>query len=140
MTQTSREFYQNQIEELEVKEESIEDILGNIDFSTMPGGEGELTVLQEARLKKILKETDYLDQKILNKKEQLFSEWSEKFFTVFSKSFSKFKNSLIDLHLSDTQVDKLNQNLEYAVKNLEAGLSEIKQDYINDIDSDEYEY
>lgn len=64
MTQTSREFYQDQIETVEDKEESIEDILGNIDFSTMPGGEGELTVLQEARLKEIEARTKWIEQKL----------------------------------------------------------------------------
>jgi hypothetical protein len=56
---------------------------------------------------------------------------------IFAKSFAKFKNSLIDLHLNDKQVDKLNENLEYAIKNMEISLSDIKEGYINDIDSDE---
>ena len=41
--------------------------------------------LQEARRQKIIKETEYLSQKITAKKEQLFSEWSERFFMVFAK-------------------------------------------------------
>ena len=111
----------------------LQDIIDTVDFT----GEREELDIQEARKRKIIKETEYLDQKIIAKKEQLFSEWSQKFFIIFSKSFAKFKNSLIDLHLSDAQVDKLHQNLEFAIKNMEMSLSDIKQDYINDIDSDE---
>ena len=93
--------------------------------------------IQEVRKRKIIAETEFLSQKITAKKEQLFAEWSEKFFIVFQKSFAKFKNSLIDLHLDDVQVKKLNQNLEFALLNMEIILSDIKQGYINDIVSDE---
>ena len=111
----------------------LQDLIDTVDFT----GEREQIDIQQARRKKIIKETEYLDQKIIAKKEQLFAEWSEKFFIVFSKAFAKFKNSLIDLHLSDDQVSKLNQNLEFALQNMEISLSDIKQGYIDDIDSDE---
>lgn len=90
--------------------------------------------LQEARRQKIIRETEYLEQKITTKKEQLFSEWSERFFMVFSKNFAKFKNSLIDLHLEEKQLNRLNENLDFALSNMEEGLSEILNDYINEDD------
>lgn len=93
--------------------------------------------IQEVRKRKIIKQTEYLDQKIIAKKEQLFAEWSEKFFIVFSRSFAKFKNDLIDLHLNDIQVKKLNENLQYAIDNLEQSLSEIKDNFINEEDTEQ---
>ena len=130
MTQTSREFYQDQIETVEDKEESIEDILGNIDFSTMPGGEGELTVLQEARLKQIEARTKWIEQKLQKRKQEIYSEWCERFFHVFARQFSKFKNSLIDLRLEEKQLSKLKENLEFAISNMEDSLTEIFNEYM----------
>ena len=87
--------------------------------------------IQEARRQKIIKETEYLSQKIAAKKEQLFADWSERFFMVFSKNFAKFKNCLIELHLTKEQMEKLNENLEFALKNMEESLNEIENDYIS---------
>ena len=95
--------------------------------------------LQEARRQKIIKETEYLSQKITAKKEQLFSEWSERFFMVFAKNFAKFKNSLIELHLTKEQMEKLNENLEFALKNMEESLDEIENEYLTGDDEDEEE-
>ena len=95
--------------------------------------------LQEARRQKIIKETEYLSQKITAKKEQLFSEWSERFFMVFAKNFAKFKNSLIELHLTKEQMEKLNENLEFALKNMEESLDEIENEYLTGDDENEEE-
>lgn len=95
--------------------------------------------LQEARRQKIIKETEYLSQKITAKKEQLFSEWSERFFMVFAKNFAKFKNSLIELHLTKEQMEKLNENLEFALKNMEESLDEIENEYLTGDDDNEEE-
>ena len=95
--------------------------------------------LQEARRQKIIKETEYLSQKITAKKEQLFSEWSERFFMVFAKNFAKFKNSLIELHLTQEQMEKLNENLEFALKNMEESLYEIENEYLTGDDENEEE-
>ena len=95
--------------------------------------------IQEARRQKIIKETEYLSQKITAKKEQLFNEWSERFFTVFSKNFAKFKNSLIELHLTKEQMEKLNENLEFALKNMEESLDEIENEYLTGDDENEEE-
>ena len=95
--------------------------------------------LQEARRQKIIKETEYLSQKITAKKEQLFCEWSERFFMVFAKNFAKFKNSLIELHLTKEQMEKLNENLEFALKNMEESLDEIENEYLTGDDENEEE-
>lgn len=108
----------------------LQDLIDTVDFT----GEKEQMDIQQARRKKIIKETEYLDQKIIAKKEQLFSEWSEKFFIIFSKAFAKFKNDLIDLHLNDEQVKKLNEDLEFALQNMQMSLNEIKEDFLDEDD------
>lgn len=110
----------------------IEDLVDSVDFT----GEREQMDIQQARRKKIIKETEFLQQKITAKKEQLFAEWSEKFFIVFSKAFAKFKNGLIDLHLDDAQVKKLNENLEFALQNMQQSLDDIRKEYLSE-DEDE---
>ena len=80
-----------------------------------------------------------MSQKITAKKEQLFNEWSERFFTVFSKNFAKFKNSLIELHLTKEQMEKLNENLEFALKNMEESLDEIENEHLTGDDENEEE-
>lgn len=107
---------------------NIDQLVASVDFT----GEREQLDIQEVRKRKIIKETEYLSQKIIAKKEQLFAEWSEKFFIVFQKAFAKFKNSLIDLHLDDVQVKKLNQNLEFALQNMEISLSDIREGYLEE--------
>ena len=91
----------------------------------------------EARRKEILTRTKFLEQKILDKKHQLFEEWSLRFFDVFQRSFSKFKNSLIELHLNEEQIKKLNENLDLALQNLENTLGEINDEYINSDEDEE---
>lgn len=112
---------------------NVEQLIASVDFT---GDKSELDI-QQVRKRKIIKETEFLSQKILAKKEQMFAEWSEKFFMIFAKSFAKFKNSLIDLRLDDIQVKKLNENLEYAIKNMELCLSDIKSDYMEDADEED---
>ena len=113
-------------------EQMINDILGDI------SGDAEIPIdpdnidLNEARRQEVIMRTKYLSQKIEKKKNELFSEWSEKFFLIFSKNFGKFKNTLIDLHLEEKQLNKLNENLDLALENMEIGLTEILQEYMND--------
>ena len=96
----------------------------------MPGGEGELTVLQEARLKEIEARTKWIEQKLQKRKQEIYSEWSQRFFHVFAREFSKFKNSLIDLRLEEKQLTKLKENLEFAISNMEQSLTEIFNEYM----------
>ena len=114
-------------------ENMINDILGDIAGSANNVQiDPENVDLNEARRKEIIVRTKYLEQKIEKKKNELFEEWSERFFQIFSKNFAKFKNTLIDLHLEEKQLKKLNENLEFALTNLEEGLNEILNEYMND--------
>ena len=134
------EFTEEEIEELENESDDIvNDILGDI-----TGSANNVQIdpdnidLNEARRQEVIMRTKYLSQKIEKKKLELFEEWSEKFFLIFSKNFGKFKNTLIDLRLDEKQLKKLNENLEFALENMEEGLSDILTNYVND-DEDENE-
>ena len=132
-----RPEYQKQYEDkiVEVADDpNVNEVLTEINIAGDFDNSLNTLDIQEARRQKIIKETEYLSQKITAKKEQLFNEWSERFFIVFSKNFAKFKNTLIDLHLEEKQLKKLKENLDFALSNMEEGLSEILNDYINEDD------
>ena len=123
-----------ELDEEDISDENmINDILGDITGSANNVQiDPENVDLNEARRKEIIVRTKYLEQKIDKKKNELFEEWSEKFFQIFSKNFAKFKNTLIDLHLDEKQLKKLNENLDLALENMEIGLTEILNEYMND--------
>ena len=134
-------YKKNNAEDLiELDDEDIDDenminnILGDIAGSAnnITNENSENVDLNEARRQEVIMRTKYLSQKIEKKKLELFEEWSERFFQIFSKNFGKFKNTLIDLHLEEKQLNKLNENLNFALSNMEEGLNEILNEYIND--------
>ena len=136
-------YKKNNAEDLiELDDEDIDDenminnILGDIAGSAnnITNENPENVDLNEARRQEVIMRTKYLSQKIEKKKLELFEEWSERFFQIFSKNFGKFKNTLIDLHLEEKQLKKLNENLDLALENMEEGLNEILNEYINDED------
>lgn len=107
-------------------EELIDEILTS-DLENINNGNKEL---QEARKNEIITRTKFLEQKLLDKKYELYAEWSERFYEVFQKAFQKFKNALIDLRLEDEKFNILNENLDLALKNLEENLNTIQNEYI----------
>ena len=111
----------------------INDILGDITSNNVQI-DPENVDLNEARRQEILMRTKYLSQKIEKRRLELFDEWSKQFFQIFSKNFGKFKNTLIDLHLEEKQLKKLNENLDFALENMEEGLSDILTDYVTEDD------
>lgn len=138
-------YKKNNAEDLiELDDEDIDDenminnILGDIAGSAnnITNENPENVDLNEARRQEVIMRTKYLSQKIEKKKLELFEEWSERFFQIFSKNFGKFKNTLIDLHLEEKQLKKLNENLDLALENMEEGLNEILNEYINDEDDE----
>lgn len=105
---------------------------GNISFTTpVPGIDGSADI-QAARLEEIIARTKWINQKLDKKKHELYQEWCERFFFVFTREFSKFKNSLIDLRLGEEQLSKLKENLEFAISNLEESLTEIYNEYMTE--------
>lgn len=121
------------IDEDQVLDPVLQQLAAGTDFT---GQQQKLDIMQ-ARRRKIIKETEYLSQKITAKKEQLFSQWSQRFYIVFEKNFSKFKNSLIQLGLNDKQVKRLSENLQCAIVNLSKCLDDIKSDYMQAVQNEE---
>lgn len=138
LTEVYKKSHKDELIELDDENESddivnniLGDIAGNNSVAQM---DPENADLNEARRQEIIMRTKYLSQKIEKKKLELWQEWSERFYMIFSKNFAKFKNTLIDLHLEEKQLNKLNENLNFALSNLEEGLNEILTDYINEDD------
>ena len=127
-----------ELDEEDINDENmINDILGDITGSANNVQiDPENVDLNEARRQEILVRTKYLEQKIDKKKNELFSEWSERFFMIFSKNFAKFKNTLIDLHLEENKLNKLTENLNFALENMKDGLNEILNEYVNNDEED----
>lgn len=126
------EFTEEEIEELENENDDIvNDILEDISVNNI-SDTSENVDLNEARRQEILMRTKYLSQKIEKQRLELFEEWSQRFFQIFSKNFAKFKNTLIDLHLEENQLNKLTENLNFALENMKEGLNEILNEYVND--------
>ena len=138
LTEVYKKSHKDELIELDDEDESdyiVNDILGDIaGTNSVAQMDPENADLNEARRQEIIMRTKYLSQKIEKRKLELFEEWSEKFFMIFSKNFAKFKNTLIDLHLEEKQLKKLNENLDFALSNLEEGLNEILNEYMNEDD------
>ena len=102
-----RPEYQKQYEDKVIEitgDPEVDDVLTDLNIAGDFDNSLSTLDLQEARRQKIIRETEYLEQKIKTQKEVLFSEWSERFFIVFSHEFRKFKNALIDLHLPEEKM------------------------------------
>ena len=130
--------YQDKIIEV-TGDEEVDDLLTELNIAADFDSSLSNIDIQEARRKKIIKETEYLDQKIKERKQVLFSEWSERFFIVFERSFTKFKNSLIDLHLDKEAVARLTENLNLALNAMQESLAEISAEYMNEVDEEQIE-
>lgn len=128
-----KNFYSNDV----VQADDPSDILRQIAQQADIDNDIAQMDIMQARRQKILKQTEYLSQKITAKKEQLFSQWSQRFYIVFEKNFSKFKNSLIQLGLNDKQVKRLSENLQCAIVNLSKCLDDIKSDYMQAVQNEE---
>lgn len=130
--------YQEKIIEV-AGDESIDDLLTELNIAADFDNTLSTVDIQEARRQKIIKETEYLDQKIKERKQVLFSEWSERFFIVFERSFTKFKNSLIDLHLDKEAVARLTENLNLALNAMQESLDEISAEYMTEVTEEQIE-
>lgn len=136
LTEVYKKSHKDELIELDDENESddiVNDILGDTTgINSVVQMDPENADLNEARRQEIIMRTKYLSQKIEKKKLELFEEWSERFFFIFSKNFAKFKNSLIELHLEENKLKTLNENLNFALENMETSLSEILNEYMND--------
>lgn len=105
----------------------VEDILGDVS-----GAEFAVTSeerLREAQIANTEARTRMLSEKLERRKAELFNEWSRAFFEAFCEAFTKFKNELIALHLSEEQLSTLQEKLSLALQSLRDKLDFLEQDY-----------
>ena len=119
----------------------VEGILGDVSHGSLEGAMGiplDLdSQLQAAQLDNIKARTKMLGEKLERRKTELFNEWSEAFFTAFSEAFSKFKNDLISLQLTEEQLTTLQDKLDFALKSLSDKLAFLEADYADDSKEDD---
>lgn len=138
-----RPEYQKQYEDKIIEitgDPEVDDVLTDLNIAGDFDNSLSNLDIQEARRQKIIRETEYLEQKIKTQKEVLFSEWSERFFIVFSHEFRKFKNALIDLHLPEEKMKILQTSLQLALDSLQNNLELISKDYFGQIIEEQYTY
>lgn len=122
MTEAAQQKYSAVVVDDEV-DQVLQQLAESVDFT----GQKQMLDLAQARRRKIIKETQFLQQKIEKKKTELFEEWSGQFFHVFETSFGKFKNALIQLKLNNQQVQKLSELMENSFRNMELRLNQIRK-------------
>ena len=137
MSEKAVKNFGNRVEDL--PDDDVADIVDNI-LGDVTGNVFAATVedqLQEARLANVKARTAMLGEKLERRKTELFSEWSAAFFGAFSEAFSKFKNELIALQLTEEQLATLQDKLNFALESLSDKLAFLEADYADDKDEDE---
>lgn len=115
----------------------VEGILGDVTGQTFAATVEDQ--LQEARLANVKARTAMLGEKLERRKTELFSEWSQAFFEAFTEAFTKFKNELIALQLTEEQLSTLQEKLSLALQSLKDKLDFLEQDYAKDDNDDKNE-
>ena len=101
----------------------------NVDFTQDADLDSLNKDLKRARKQKILKETKLIEERLFQRKRQLFYNWSQRFFQCFSDHFGKLKNNIVELHLNEQQVTKFNQILDKCLDNMKINLDEIWNEF-----------
>ena len=102
----------------------LDELQDNVDFTD--GSMQSINAqLKKARIDQVKTSTKKLKQELLQRKRQLFYQWSEKFFNAFANHFGKLKNTVIQMHLNEEQVNKFNQILDSSLNNLKLNLDQI---------------
>ena len=119
-------------DELDDFSKEVEDIIGDVS-----GAEFAVTSeerLREAQIANTEARTRMLSEKLERRKTELFNEWSQAFFEAFTEAFTKFKNELIALQLSEEQLITLQDKLNLALESLKNKLVFLETDYANNDD------
>lgn len=136
MTSKMQKYYYDEMIEYDDEAQEVENVLGDVTegIEALPSNSEELNA---ARLENLKARTAFINEKLDARKTELFSEWSEKFFDIFSNAFAKFKNDLISLHLTEEQLDTLTEKLELALKSMNDGITQINADWMKEEEKEE---
>lgn len=114
----------------------LDELVSNVSF--VQSSEDDLNKQwKKARLEKTKTETKLTNQKLQQRKKLLFEQWSMTFFEVFSDHFGKLRNCLVNMHLTDEQVDVFNKTLQNCLNNLQLSLDQIWNDFNKESDEEE---
>lgn len=138
LTPQAQKNLENRVEEIPDDDvaDIVEGILGDISQGSLEGAQGiplDLdSQLQAATLEKIKVQTKAQREKLERRRTELFNEWSMAFFEAFTEAFTKFKNELIALQLSEEQLSILQKKLSLALQSLKDKLAFLEADYADD--------
>lgn len=133
MPQPSRDSYADKFIAFDDEAQQVEEVLGDItNISGMTSDE-----LNAARLDNLKARTKLIEEKLENRKQELWAEWNEAFFEAFTEAFSKFKNDLISLHLGEEQLSILTEKLENALSLMQDKLDAMWNKFSNDEENEE---
>lgn len=107
----------------------LQQLQDNVDFNE--DDLNDLNVqLKKAKKKQIIAKTKLIEQRLLQRKRQLFYGWSQRFFECFTNHFGRFRNDLIELHLEEERLNKLNDSLTTCFNNMKLNLNEIWEQFL----------
>ena len=115
MTTAALKCYEDQLQEYDEDAQQVEDIIGDVSdgVELLPNASDDL---KAAQLENLKARTALINEKLENRKSQLWSEWNSAFFDTFTEAFAKFKNEIISLHLNEEQLVTFQEKLELALK------------------------
>ncbi len=138
MTDAYQSFYAESAAEYDDEAQAVEDVLGDISSSpdaSLGGLESLPEQLVAARLENITARTKYINERLEQKKHEMFIEWTEKIYEAFTGAFGKFKNALVELHLDEEKTEHLESLLGASIDALKDAFEKVK----NGIEDDEEE-
>ncbi len=92
---------------------------------------------KRARIDQVQTSTKLQQEKLEQRKRELFYQWSERFFDSFANHFGKLKNTIVQMHLNEQQVNKFNQILDSCLNNLKLNLDETYTQFMEQKDEQE---
>lgn len=111
------------------EDDILQQLENNVDFTDEEQQKSINVQFKKARIDQVLTQTKLQKEKLQQRKRQMFYQWSERFFESFANHFGKLKNTIVQLHLNEEQVNKFNQILGICLDNLRLNLDEIYNDF-----------
>ena len=126
----TEDFKDKNILQEEQNDQILQILDDNVDFSSdLNDADSQMQSinldLKRARKQKILRQTKLIEQRLGQRKRELYYQWSQRFFECFSSCFGKLKNNIVELHLNEEQVNKFNTILDTCLKNMQINLNQI---------------
>lgn len=118
--------------EEQLNNDVLDQLAANVDFNSDDQMDNLNKQFKKARIQKTLTDTKLQNQKLEERKRELYYDWSERFFNSFADHFGKLKNMIIELHLNEEQVKKFNQCLDNCLQNLQLNLNEIYDQFMQE--------